>query len=58
MAVQCQVQGGKQVRHAPSVRAVDKGAVPGGGRHSDGGQGNGHCRLQGGHGSLGGLQLH
>ena len=36
MAVQCQVQGKKQVRHAPSVRAEDKGDVTGGARHPDG----------------------
>lgn len=47
MAVQRQVQGREQMRYAPSVRAADKGAVPGGGRHPDGRPGNCHCRLPG-----------
>lgn len=44
--------------HAPSVRATDKGAVPGGGQYSDGETGGGNRGLQGGHGSPGGLRFH
>lgn len=58
MAVQRQVQGREQVRHTPSVRAADKGAVLGGARHPDGRPGDGHSGLQGGHGGADGLQPH